>query len=73
MDQKPNGNVCPKEIKSEISIVLHNDAKILDFVKNVEFSDDIKPKSEIKEELLDVKNEVIEMNEKSSVMCNNGG
>ena len=70
MDQKPNGNVCPKGIKSEKSIVLHNDAKLLDFVKNIELSDDIKPKSEIKEELLDVKNKVIEMNEKSSVMHN---
>jgi hypothetical protein len=50
--------------------LLHNDAKILDFAKNIEFSNDKKSKLEIKEEPLDIKNEVIEMNEKSSVMHN---
>jgi hypothetical protein len=44
MDQKPDCNV----------IVLNNDAKILDFVKNIEFSNDIKPKFEVQEENLKI-------------------
>ena len=58
MDQKPDCNV----------IVLNNDAKILDFVKDIEFSDDLIPKLESKEEPLDIKSEFSENNEKSSVM-----
>ena len=50
--QKPINNVCPKEIKIEKSIMLHNDAKILDFVEKINFSEDIKPKFEVKEESL---------------------
>ena len=50
--KKPIINVCPKKIKSEKSVVLHNDAKILDFVEESMFSEDIKPKFEAKEETL---------------------
>ena len=35
-------------------IVLNNDAKILDFVKDIEFSSDIKPKFEVKEEMVKI-------------------
>ena len=110
IDQRAD-NVCPKEIRNEKSVVLHNDSKILgfveagikrksdlieeetlkaksskidqkpdqvdpkmlddkemlDFVYDIEFSDDIKPKLEIKEEPLDFKIEVSENKEKSSV------
>ena len=48
-DQKLN-YICPKEIQSEHSIVLHDDTKTLDFVHDVEFSVDLKPKLEIKKE-----------------------
>ena len=45
--------ICRKEIKSEQSIVLpDNDTKILDFVHDIKFSDDIKPILEIKKETL---------------------
>ena len=48
VDQKHDGNVCPREIKSE-----NYDAQILDFVKEIGFSDDdIKPELELKEETL---------------------
>ena len=44
----------PLDIKSEVQEnnenVLNSDAKILDFVKDIVFSDDIKPKFEVKEE-----------------------
>ena len=60
IDQKSDCNV----------IVLDNDAKILDFVKDIEFSDDLIPKLEIKEEPLDIKSEVSENNKKSCEMLN---
>ena len=54
LDQNPESNVCPREIKSEKS-EMHNDVEVLDFVHDIEFSDDIKPKLEIKEEPIDLK------------------
>ena len=47
-----------------------DDKEMMDFVNDIEFSDDMKPKLEIKKEPLDNKNEVSENNKKSSVMCN---
>ena len=44
-------NICPKEIRSEQSIVLHDDTKTLDYVHGFEFSDDSKPKLKIKIDL----------------------
>ena len=50
--------------------VLPNDKEMMDFVNDIEFSDDMKPKLEIKMEPSDKKNEVSENNKKSIVMCN---
>ena len=44
IDQKPDCNV----------IVLNNDAKLLDFVKDIEFSSEVKPKFDVKEEKLKI-------------------
>ena len=50
IDQKLD-YICPKEIKSEQLIVSHDDTKTLDFVHDIELSDDSKPKLEIKKSL----------------------
>ena len=106
-------NVCPKELRNEKYVVLHNNSKILGFVKagikrkcdlieeetlkaesskidqkpdqvdhvmpndkeilefayEIEFSDDIKPKLEIKEESLKIKNEILEKPKISQFIC----
>ena len=56
MDQKPDDNISPREFKSEKSVVLHNDANILDFVKEIGFSEDMKPKFQLNEENLEARN-----------------
>ena len=69
-------DIIKSEVPENNKNVLDSDAKILDdkeimdFVNDIEFSDDMKPKLEIKKEPLDNKNEVSENNKKSSVMCN---
>ena len=52
MDQKPGGNVCPREKSSVMhnARTTHNDIKVLNFVKEIGFSDNIKPELEIKED-----------------------
>ena len=60
MDQRPESNVCPRKMKSKESIVMHNDTNLLEFVKDIEFSDEIKPKFEAKEETLKVESSVID-------------
>ena len=50
--------------KSEI----HNDVEVLDFVHDIEFSDDIKPKLEIKEEPIDLKSSFNGIKRKSEFM-----
>ena len=45
--------------------VLHKDKKIMDFVHNIEFSIDIKPKLEIKEEPMDLESSVVEQHIRS--------
>ena len=55
IDHKPIDNVCPKDIRSDKSVMLHNDAKISDFVEEIRFSEDIEPKLEVKEETLNSK------------------
>ena len=69
IDQKAQ-DVCPKEILSEKSAVLphalrstysrHNDTQILDFVQEIGFSEDSKPKLEVKEETLKTKSSGID-------------
>ena len=51
---------------------MHNDTKIMDFVKDIEFSDDLKPKSEAKEETLKVESSGIDQkpNMVNSIMPN---
>ena len=63
MDQKPNSSVCPRGINSEKPSVMLNDGKIMYFVKGIDFSDDMIPRLEMKEERLDIKSEVPENNE----------
>ena len=48
--------------------VMLNDSKMMDFVKGIDFSDDMIPRLEMKEEPLDIKSEFSENNEKSSLM-----
>ena len=47
MDQRPERNVCPRKMKNKESSVIQNDTSILDFIKDIEFSDEIKAKEEI--------------------------
>ena len=63
MDQKSNSSVCPKGINSEKPSVMLNDCKIMDFVKGIDFSDDMIPRLKMKEEPLDIKSEAPENNE----------
>ena len=71
-NQRPESNVCPRKMKNKGSNMMHNDTNILDFVEDIEFSDEIKPKFEAKEEKLKVESSGIDQkpNMVDSIMPN---
>ena len=70
--QKPDSNICPRKMKTKESSVMHNNTNISDFVKDIEFSDDIKPKFEANEKTLKVESSGIDQkpNMVDSIMPN---